>query len=688
MFYSPLPRRLGVRRLCLSYAAYLFARSPAPIVLGALTAALAMPLAAQEATTLSVEEVVVSGTRSAQSEVTVPASIDIITRDEIEKSGARHVAEVLRGRGGVQISDQFGDGSRVAVGVRGFGETANANTLILVDGRRLNNNDIANPNLNSISLQDVERIEIIRGSAGTLFGDQAVGGVINIITRRPDKLRLELGGSGGSYGRRGVHGSLSQRTDSGIYYRISAEERAADNYRDHNDIEVRNLFANAGYEYATGDVFAELQYSEEKLETPGALFADEVAEDRRQAVAALSDDFVDTETTAIRAGVKQTLTDWLAFEAEGTNREEQSDFFLSFRGFPGSPGQQYRHLIGFTPRFIAAVPVQYGDLLVTLGHDLELFDYTIRSVIGRQRNDQKVRGTYVQLVAPVHPKLSLTVGARDAKVENDLQDTFTFPTGVNIDDSEFVTEIGLSLRPTPQWRLFARRDESVRFAKVDEYTDPAPGTILKTQTGVSYELGVEWSNGRHDGSVVVYRLDLDNEIAAIPGAGLFGASANINLPETQRDGLIVSAGIQAMERLRLSGDYSYIDAKVTSGALDGNRVPFVAKHSLRLATEYDLSPKWRLFGEVQAISDRVFSGDFDRVLDTLPGYTVLNVKSDYRYREWTIAARVNNVLDKEYSDFGARATIFPPPAFAPVQLASFFPAPDRNFWLTATLQFD
>jgi outer membrane receptor protein involved in Fe transport len=117
-------------------------------------------------------------------------------------------------------------------------------------------------------------------------------------------------------------------------------------------------------------------------------------------------------------------------------------------------------------------------------------------------------------------------------------------------------------------------------------------------------------------------------------------------------------------------------------------VPFVAKHSLSFATEYELAPQWRLFGEVQAISDRVFSGDFDRVLDTLPGYTVLNLKSDYRYREWTIAARVNNVLDKEYSDFGARATIFPPPAFAPVQLASFYPAPERNFWLTATLRFD
>ncbi len=246
----------------------------------------------------------------------------------------------------------------------------------------------------------------------------------------------------------------------------------------------------------------------------------------------------------------------------------------------------------------------------------------------------------------------------------------------------------MSFRPSAQWRLFARRDESVRFAKVDEFLDPVPGTILKTQTGVSYELGVEWFGARHDARLVVYRLDLDNEIAAVPGVGPFGLPANTNLEPTRRDGIILSGGFQATDSLRLSGDYSYIDARVVDGALDGNRVPFVAKHNLRLAGEYSVTPGWRFYGEVQAISDRVFSGDFDRQLDTLPGYTVVNLKTDYRYRNWTFEARVNNVLDKEYSDFGARATIFPPPLFNAQAVESFFPSPERNFWLGARLEFD
>jgi len=658
-------------------------------ILTAVAAFAAAPIQAQSAEELTVREVVVSDTRFETSNVTVPASIEIISREEIERSGATHVADVLRGRGGVQVSDQFGDGSRVAVGVRGFGETANANTLILVDGRRLNNSDIGNPDLNSISLRDVERIEIIQGSAGTLFGDQAVGGVINIITRRPGPFRAELAGIGGSHGRREAAGSVSQRFDSGVSYRLSAEVKRSNNYRNHNDLALRSVFGTADYEYATGNVFVELQHVVEELETPGALFPDEVATDRRQAVPALINDFVNTETSVARVGIRQGILDWLSFEAEATNREAQTDFFLSFRTFPGSSGQQSRHLVGFTPRLVGAYPTRNGDVLFTAGHDLEIFDYDIESIIGRQANEQKVRGSYAQIVFPVHKRFAVTAGARDARVENDLVDDFTFPAGIGIDDSEFLTELGLAFRPNDRWRLFARRDENVRFAKVDEFLNPPPGVILKTQTGVSWEAGVEWNNGIHRARAVLYRLDLENEIAAVPGAGLFGAAANINIPATRRDGLIVAGAYRVSDRLRLSGDYSFIDAAVTEGPQRGNRVPFVSKHGLRLAIEFDVNQRWRLFTEAHAVSDRVFSGDFDQVLGSrLPGYTVVNLKTDYRHRNWTFEARLNNVLDKEYSDFGARATIFPPPAFAAVNLPSFFPAPERNFWLGAKLEFD
>ena len=642
---------------------------------------------AQDLTT--VPDVVVSATRSEQSTVTIPASMTIITREQIEQSGARHLADVLRGQGSIQISDHFGDGSRASVGMRGFGESANANTLIMVDGRRLNNIDIGVPDLNSILLEDVRRIEIIQGSAGTLYGDQAVGGVINIITETPDEFNAFAEAGYGSYDAIRVLAGVSHRLDNGFSYRMTVEKRKTDNYRDHNALNYENVAGRFGYEYDKGSIFLEFQHIDEDLDTPAALFANEVAADRRQVTADFINDFSDTVTTVMRIGGEYVLSDYWSFEAELTNREVETEFLLSFRNAPGTATNlQNRHLTTFNPRLIGAYPTRNGDLLFTLGYDQEWADYKIDSVVGEQRNDQKVRGLYAQSVLPILPRTMLTLGARWTSVRNDLIDTFTFPNGIEINDSELVSEQGLSFRPTRHWRLFMRRDGTVRFAKVDEYTDPPPGVILQTQTGTSYETGVEWTSGGHSAKALVYRLDLDNEIAFAPGAGAFGAGANINLDETRRDGVIGEAAWQATDMLRLLGSYSYIDAEVTAGVFEGNKVPYVATHSAMATAAYQLTPYWNLFGEIQGISERVFSGDFDKVLGELSGYGVVNVATNVRLKGWTLTARVNNLLDNEYSDFGARATLFPPPTFAPVELESFFPSPERNVWLTARYDYD
>ena len=189
-----------------------------------LMACLAFLSVVRGETISSLDTMVVTATRSQQDEISTPASIVIITADDIRHSGADNVVELLRNQGGIQISDLYGDGSRATISMRGFGGNAQANTLVLVDGRRLNNADLGNPALNSVSLKDVERIEIMRGSAGVLYGDQAVGGVINIITRRPDKLHAGLAAEAGSYGRKSVNVELSNRHDNGLGYRFSAEK--------------------------------------------------------------------------------------------------------------------------------------------------------------------------------------------------------------------------------------------------------------------------------------------------------------------------------------------------------------------------------------------------------------------------------------------------------------------------------
>ena len=641
-----------------------------------------LTLAAVIAETVSaateIPAVVVSAARTEQSTLTTPASITVITRKQIEASGARHISEVLRGQGGVKVNDLYGDGSRATIDMRGFGDTAGSNTLVLVDGRRLNNPDIAAPDLNSIALEDVERIEIVQGSAGVLFGDQAVGGVINLITRKPGALRHSLKLSAGSYNTLQLHAMTSQALENGINYRLSLDARESDNYRDHNEASYVNGFGKLGYEYSSGSVFGELQYINDELNTPGTLFADEVIADRRQVSPVFANDFSNAKTAIARFGLVQQFSDNWSLEAELTGRDTNGEFRLT-----SIDGTQDRQVVEFTPRLIGFVPAMNNTML-TLGADAVTSDYKLSTSFGDQVNDQMQSSLYAQAVIPASEVLDITLGVRYAEVENDLSDSFTYPSGQKIEDEVTVGTFGLAIKATENWRVLFRADQNYRFAKVDEYLQPVftpafTPVVLQTQQGLSIETGVEWASGSDTAKLLIYQLDLDNEIAYDPDLFLGG---NLNLDETRRKGVITSGYWQQTNKLGYSASYTFTDAEVLSGPFSGKDIPLVARHSVLLGSDYQLTEKWQLYGELYAISDRVFGGDFDNVLGRLPGYGVINIKAGYDYRDFNFTARINNLLNKEYSDVGQLG--YDP---FPAEAEAFFTSPEINFMLTAAWQF-
>jgi len=656
------------------------------LVIGVLvtTASISLPVhSAINAASTEIPAVVVSAARTEQSTLTTPASITVITRRQIESSGAVHVVDVLRGQGGVQINDLYGDGSRASVGMRGFGETAGSNTLVLIDGRRLNNPDIASPDLNSIALDDVERIEIVQGSAGVLFGDQAVGGVINIITRKPGALRHSLKLSAGSYNTVAFHGMTSQALDNGVNYRVSLDVRESDNYRDHNESSYLNGFGKLGYDYSSGSVFAEVQYIDDELNTPGTLFADEVAADRKQVSPNFTNDFSNAETTVGRIGLVQEVSNNWSFEGELTNRDTDGVFRLSsVFGVETENATQDRKIKEFTPRFIGFIP-SLNNTMLTLGADVVESDYKLNSRFGEQVNDQSQQSLYIQAVIPATQALDVTLGVRYAEVDNELTDGFTF-NNESITDDIMVGTFGLAYQANNNWRVLVRIDQNYRFVKVDEYTNaqpfPAPPTtiILKTQEGLSLETGVEWVSGNDNAKFLVYQLDLDNELTYDPLNFI-----NVNLDETRRTGFITSGRWQSSKRIGFGASYSFTDTEVLSGAFTGKEIPFVAKHIGLVSVDYQASDSWLVYGELTGISDRVFAGDFDNVLEKLPGYGVVNIKAEYNINDFTFSGRVNNVFNKEYSDVGQLGT--DPNTFS--SKAAFFPSPEINFLLTAAWNF-
>src|SRR4051812_2951831 len=141
----------------------------------------------------------------------VGASTSVITAEDIAHSPAQSIQEIITQTPGVQLTSLFGgvNGVGTTVDLRGFGAFATANSLVLINGRRLNDIDMAGVDLSTIPRDSIERIEITRGNSGAvLYGDNAVGGVINIVTK------TGIGGPPVAIRAEGGVGSFNQRLAS------------------------------------------------------------------------------------------------------------------------------------------------------------------------------------------------------------------------------------------------------------------------------------------------------------------------------------------------------------------------------------------------------------------------------------------------------------------------------------------
>src|SRR5690606_28177696 len=199
----------------------------------------------------------------------------------------------------------------------------------------------------TVAIEDIERIEIVQGSAGVLYGDQAVGGVINIITKRASS--GELNGSvqlpGGGDDLHSLAANVSQGFASGVSYTLSAQKRDVDNYRDNNESDYPNVLGNLRYDFAQGHVFAEALYVDDQLNLPGSLTEAQAAENPRQTFT--PDDFSDQETESWRVGGGLTLSSNWELLTEYSDRTEDS-----YSEYSGSGYAQKLKAKILTPRLI------------------------------------------------------------------------------------------------------------------------------------------------------------------------------------------------------------------------------------------------------------------------------------------------------------------------------------------------
>src|SRR5258708_7107853 len=273
------------------------------------------------------------------------ASTTVITAEEIARSPAQTVQEIIAQVPGVQLTSLFGgvNGAGTTVDLRGFGATAVSNTLILINGRRVNDIDMQGVDLSTIPRDSIQRIEITKGNSGAvLYGDNVMGGVVNIVTKTgvtgpPLAARVEVGG--GSYCQRQVAASASANTGpwSTSFY---GNQINSDGYRVNNKLAQHNAVGDI--RYTTPDLTAYLTLSgdDQRLGLPGARLVDpsigvnQLVTDRKGAATPF--DHAEKQGANATAGFIKSLGYGVELIVDGgvRDKKQQGSFF---GGVPLSP---------------------------------------------------------------------------------------------------------------------------------------------------------------------------------------------------------------------------------------------------------------------------------------------------------------------------------------------------------------
>jgi iron complex outermembrane receptor protein len=619
-----------------------------------------LPLAAQAEPSEPYQAPPLVITRATPLQQPAPASIAVITREEIEESASSSLVDVLRSQAGLQIRDTLGDGNRVALSLRGFGENAANNTLILVDGRRLNNPSQQTADLNSVPLANIERIEIIRGAGTVLYGDQAVGGVINIITRQPSTNQAYVETGRGSDDLEVYRGNFNQILGGGISLYGSGEAKHADGYRDNNNASYSNLFGRLRYDHARGWALYEYQTIDDELRYPGSLSAAQSHVDRR--AAGTPNDFNDSKTQVHRLALRQNMgSHW---DADLDVSQRDSDGVGALFATPFTQGTRVDTI---SPRLSAHWDSSLGRSEWLVGYDHIQSDYELSSIFGDTRSRQTLRDWYSQLSQPLGEQLTMTLGYRNSEAEDRNLTRNSAQT-----EREDSTSLGLSFQSNAQTRFFIKREDVLRFANVEDNAFTLPGVdFLKPQTGESWEGGIEWEDRIQRYQLSLYRLDLEDEILFDPVNFV-----TLNLDKTRRDGLLLEGRRQLSADLQLSGQYSFTDATYRAGAFKDNDVPGVARHTASLGLGYQLLAGLSSQLEANYIGPRYLSGDDGHALPREGGYSLFNVGLSYEVQQFTSKLRVNNLTGKKYDSF---ANYFGSKAV--------YPAPEREVQLSVGYRF-
>lgn len=571
------------------------------------------------AETINLNDVVVTASRVPQTRESVIADVSVIDAEEIQRAGQSTLVELLAVQSGIEISSSGGAGTASGIFMRG---TNSGHVVVLIDGLRVDSATLGLTAFENLPLGQIDKIEILRGPATSLYGQDAIGGVIQIFTKKGEgsvKVNANLGY--GAYNTKragaGVSGSVK---DTRFALNVSGQ-----NTRSFSSIDTSNI------NYNDNDPYRNLAFSG-------------------------------------NVSHQIDLGHDIGFQFLHSNGDVNFDNSFNGSDFDShADSKQYSYSIfsnnQFTEFWLSKLRIGEGvdesrtfDEFSVVGGDF----FKTRQLQINWQNDFKLPlGVLTLLYDGLDQRVNSTVNFDVKKRTNDAlvasyllnQDAHSLQLSVRHDNNSQFNDrttgnIGYGFSFTPQWRATASYGTAFKAPTFNDLYFPFFGNPdLKPEKSRNIEASLRYQANDTTASATFYRNKIRDLI------GFDNAFNVVNINEARIKGLSLSAS-QRLGNFNLGGNIDIQSPK--NDKTDKLLVRRANRHASATAS-YTLND-WRFGAEAIASSVR-----FNDVANkqALAGYALLNATVDYKVsKDWSVQARANNILDKQYAlalDFGGEA---------------------------------
>ncbi|MFO6421608.1 TonB-dependent receptor domain-containing protein [Hylemonella sp. W303a] len=551
---------------------------------------------------------VVTATRTESRADAVLSDITVITRDDIEQGTGRTVAELLARVAGVQMSSNGGLGKTSSIYIRG---AESRHVLLLVDGVRVGSATTGTPNFDTIALESIERIEVLKGPASALYGSDAIGGVIQIFTRQGrEGFFPQATATVGSAGRREVSTGLSGGGKE-VSYSLGVQTLREKGYSATNsNVKSRYHDDLDGFSQDSANASLAWRFAPGWKLDARVLYADGVNDS--DSGSGSYDTHTDFQAQNYGLGLEgRLLPSWTSRLAYGGNDDKSTYYSSSTTSRTDTHQDQWS--------WLNEIGTPLGLLLV----GLERLEQNVSSTTDYALTQRSVDSIFVGLNGNAGSHgWQLNVRQDDNSQYGDAT------TGL----------VGYGYKLTSQLQVHASYATSFKAPTFNQlyYPPDSDGDggnpDLHPEEGRNREYGVSYTPGTQEYKVVYFDNRVHNLITGWPPE---------NIDKARLRGWTLSHSSQ-FDALALRATLDVLEARDEK---TGNHLPRRADEQLTLGVDHRIGA-WKYGATLLAASER-----YDNAANTvkLPGFATLDTYVDYALaRDWSVQARLNNLGDKEY----------------------------------------